>query len=250
MKALFTLTSSESKRLIAKGVRAMPEVQRALAKHTIIIAGGTTNAFVAEELLGIHIADKTGYTVGIVANGQPEISHSTHPTHPFVIKDGNPLDMHWKEYLPSMIPGDVFIKGGSALDNTGLAAVMVSDSAGGTIGIAQGILLARGISLIIPIGLEKMIPDVRKAVEFLTPPLDAAIGKKVGLIPMLGAKVVTELTALDVLYDLEAHCMAAGGVGGSEGAVTIAVEGFAEEVQRLLSDIAAIKGEPPVQYQS
>lgn len=250
MKALFTLTSSESKRLIAKGVTAMPEVQSALSKHTIIVAGGTTNAFVAEELLGIHIPDKTGYTVGIVTNGRTGISTSENRTHPFVIKQEKPQNMHWKEYLPSMAPGDVFIKGGSAIDHTGLVAVMVSDAAGGTIGTAQGVLLARGITLIVPIGLEKMVPDVRKAVEFLTPPLDTAIGDKVGLIPMLGAKVVTELTALDLLYDVEAQCIAAGGVGGSEGAVTIAVQGLDEEVERLLKDISAIKGEPPVAYQA
>lgn len=70
MKALFTLTSSESKRLIAKGVKAMPGVQRALKEGTIIVAGGTTNAFVAEELLGIEIEDKTGYTMGIVTKGE------------------------------------------------------------------------------------------------------------------------------------------------------------------------------------
>lgn len=246
MKALFTLTSSESKRLIAKGVKALPQVKMALANHTIIIAGGTTNAFVAEELLNIQIKDKTGYTVGIVTNGETGLSSAPNPTYPFVVTKGQPQDMHWKEYLPSIQAGDVFIKGGNALDHTGLSAVMVSDSAGGTIGLAQGILLARGISLIVPIGLEKMVPDVRTAVEFLTPALDAALGQKVGLIPMLGATVVTELTALSLLYHVEARGIAAGGVGGSEGAVTIAIEGPENDVQRALNDVKEFKGEPQV----
>lgn len=248
MKGLFTLTSSESKRIIAKGVKAMPIVQKALSTHTIVVAGGTTNAFIAEELLGINIPDKTGYTVGIVTNGETGLSTSPNRTFPFVIMKGEPQSIHWKEYLPQMQPGDVFIKGGNAVDHTGLAAVMVSDAAGGTIGAAQGILYARGIPLIVPIGLEKMIPDVRRAVDFFTPPIDAALGQKVGLIPMLGAQVVTELTALETLYDVEAHCIAAGGVGGSEGAITIVVEGLKEEVQRILNDISALKGEPPVRY--
>ena len=47
-----TLTPSESKRLIARGVKALPSVQHALKNNTIILAGGTTNAFIAEELLG------------------------------------------------------------------------------------------------------------------------------------------------------------------------------------------------------
>ncbi|KJR45881.1 hypothetical protein UF75_3752 [Desulfosporosinus sp. I2] len=247
MKALITLTSSESKRLIAKGVTALPTVQNAKEKHTIIVAGGTTNAFVAEELLGLKIEDKTGYTMGIVTKGELGISLSTQKTSPYVIVNGQALAVSWKEHLPKLKSGDIFIKGGSAIDHTGLAAVMVSDSMGGTIGAAQGILYARGIELIVPIGLEKMVPDVRVAVEFMTKsPLDVAFGHKVGLIPMLGATVITELTALEVLYDVEARCIAAGGVDGSEGSVTIAIEGLDEEVQRAIRDIRSFKGEPPV----
>lgn len=247
MKALITLTSSESKRLIAKGVAALPTVQNAKENHTIIVAGGTTNAFVAEELLGVKINDKAGYTVGIVTKGELGISQSTQKTAPFVILKGQPLEVSWKEYLPKLQLGDIFIKGGSAVDHTGLAAVMASDSFGGTIGAAQGILSARGIELIVPIGLEKMVPDVRIAVEFMTKsPVDEALGHKVGLIPMLGATVITELTALESLYNVEAHCIAAGGVDGSEGAVTIAIEGLAEEVRRAIRDIKSLKGEPQV----
>ena len=250
MKALITLTTSESKRLIAKGVKALPSVQNALEKHTIIVAGGTSNAFVAEELLKIQIVDKTGYTVGIVTKGELGISHSSKKTAPYVIIEGQAVGISWKEYLPKLQAGDVFIKGGSAVDHTGLSAVMVSDSAGGTIGAAQGILYARGIKLIVPIGLEKLIPDVRVAVEFMTKsPLDEAFGHKVGLIPMVGATVVTELTALETLYDVEARCVAAGGVDGSEGAVTIAIEGLDEEIQRAIRDIKSLKGEPQVTVQ-
>ena len=247
MKALITLTPSESKRLIAKGVTALASVQNALEKHTIIVAGGTSNAYVAEELLGVQIEDKTGYTMGIVTKGELGISQSSNKKAPYVIVEGQAQEIPWKEYLPKLQVGDVFIKGGSALDHTGLAAVLVSDSMGGTIGAAQGILYARGIELIVPIGLEKMVPDVRVAVEFMTKsPLDASFGLKSWLIPMIGATVVTELTALETLYDIEARCIAAGGVDGSEGAVIIAIEGLDEEVQRAIRDIKAFKGEPQV----
>jgi len=247
MKALITLTSSESKRLIARGIKGIPSVQNAMEKHTIIVAGGTSNAFVAEELLGIQIEDKTGYTIGIITKGELGISHSSKKIPPYVICKGLAQEIPWKEYLPKLRGGDIFIKGGNAVDQTGLAAVMVSDSMGGTIGAAQGILYARGIELIVPIGLEKMIPDVRKAVEFMTKSsIDEATGHKVGLIPMVGATVVTELTALEILYDVEACCIAAGGVDGSEGSVTIALEGLDEEVKRAIDDIKSLKGEPQV----
>ncbi|MGI6120202.1 MAG: hypothetical protein ACOYIB_06495 [Desulfosporosinus sp.] len=250
MKALITLTSSESKRLIAKGIKALPSVLNALEKHTIIVAGGTTNAFVAEELLGVQIEDKTGYTVGIVTKGELGISQSSKKTAPYVIIRGQASATSWKEYLPKLQVGDIFIKGGNAVDQTGLAAVMVSDSAGGTIGAVQGILYARGVKLIVPIGLEKMIPDVRKAIEFMTKsPVDQSFGHKVGLIPMIGANVVTELTALETLYDVQACCIAAGGVDGSESAVTIAIEGLDQEVQRAIRDIRSFKGEPQLSVQ-
>ncbi|MDA8222781.1 hypothetical protein [Desulfosporosinus sp.] len=247
MKALFTLTSSESKRLIAKGIKGMSSIQNAMEKHTVIVAGGTTNAFVAEELLGIQLEDKTSYTMGIVTGGELGVSKSSKKIPPYVISNGQSQEISWKDCLPKLQRGDVFIKGGNAVDHTGLAAVMVSDSMGGTIGAAQGTLYARGIELIVPIGLEKMIPDVRAAVEFMTKSsVDEAIGNKVGLIPMVGATVVTELSALEILYDLEARCIAAGGVDGSEGSVTIAIEGLDEEVERAIKDIKSLKGEPQV----
>ncbi|AFM41918.1 hypothetical protein Desaci_3009 [Desulfosporosinus acidiphilus SJ4] len=250
MKALITLTTCESKRLIAKGVKGLPCVQNALDKHAIIVAGGTTNAFVAEELLNISIEDKTSYTMGIVTQGELGVSRSTKKTAPYVIVEGKAIETPWKDYLPKLKSDDVFIKGGNAIDHTSLAAVMVSDSAGGTIGAAQGILYARGVKLIVPIGLEKMVPDVRQAVEFMTKSsVDESLGHKVGLVPMLGATPVTELTALETLYDVEARCIAAGGVDGSEGAVVIAIEGLDEEVQRALRDIQTLKGEPPVRVQ-
>jgi len=103
------------------------------------------------------------------------------------------------------------------------------------------------VELIVPIGLEKLIPDVRGAVEFLASGLaDEAIGDRVGLVPMLGAKVVTEITALETLYRVTAKCIAAGGVGGSEGAVTLVIDGEAPEVEKALKDIKSFKGEPAV----
>lgn len=46
MKRQFVLTVSESKRLIAKGVAALPEVKRAMEEGMVVVATGTTNAYV------------------------------------------------------------------------------------------------------------------------------------------------------------------------------------------------------------
>ncbi|NLI92356.1 MAG: hypothetical protein GX434_09185 [Peptococcaceae bacterium] len=249
MRAQITLTPSESKRLIAKGVKALPSIQKALLHHRIILAGGTTNGFLAEELLGEAIEKKSTYTVGIITNGKTGVSAAEDRIHPFVITKGKAegRDFHWKSYLPQIEPGDVFIKGGNAVDHTGLAAVLASDSMGGTIGAAWGPLMQRGIELVVPIGLEKLVPDVREAVEFMAGhPIDLVIGDKVGLMPLLGATVITEITALETLYQVKAKCIASGGVDGSEGAVVLVIDGEENEVKKAFDGILSLKGEPQV----
>ncbi|HIU77174.1 MAG TPA: hypothetical protein IAC62_14895 [Candidatus Pelethocola excrementipullorum] len=249
MRIQITLTPSESKRLIAWGVKALPSVQNAFRNHRIILAGGTTNAFLLEELLGEKMEKKSTYTLGLIKDGKTGTSVEEGRVHPVVITKGKPEDkaVHWKSFLPDLEVGDVFIKGGNAVDHTGLAAVLAGNNMGGTIGAAWGPIMQRGIKFIIPIGLEKLVPDVRDAVEFLAGhPVDEAIGDKVGLMPVPGAKVITEIGALETLYHVKAKCIAAGGIGGSEGAVVLAVDGEEDEVRNVLVDIISLKGEPQV----
>ena len=66
MKRQVVLTVSESKRLIAKGVAIMPEVRKATKEGMVVVATGTTNSYVLEELWGKKI-DKRRYKIGITA---------------------------------------------------------------------------------------------------------------------------------------------------------------------------------------
>ena len=52
MRALFVLTPPESKRLIAKAVARLPEVERARQDGEIAIGHGATNVYVVEEIFG------------------------------------------------------------------------------------------------------------------------------------------------------------------------------------------------------
>jgi hypothetical protein len=52
MKGQVSLTVSESKRLIAKAVVSLPEVQEALEKGRILLKGGTTVSAICEEMVG------------------------------------------------------------------------------------------------------------------------------------------------------------------------------------------------------
>jgi len=52
MKAQVSLTVNEAKRIIAKGIAALPEVQMAFTSGKIFLKGGTTVSAVCEELIG------------------------------------------------------------------------------------------------------------------------------------------------------------------------------------------------------
>ncbi|RPJ34138.1 MAG: hypothetical protein EHM27_17505, partial [Deltaproteobacteria bacterium] len=58
MRALFVLTTSESKRLIGKAVARMELVQRAREKGKLLISHGSTNVYVIEEILGKEMASE------------------------------------------------------------------------------------------------------------------------------------------------------------------------------------------------
>ena len=52
MKAAFTLIPAESRRLIAKAVCEMDEIKSAMEKAYVILNGGTSNGYIAQELFG------------------------------------------------------------------------------------------------------------------------------------------------------------------------------------------------------
>jgi len=56
--------------VIAKGVAALSEVKRAMKLGLIVVGRGTTNAFVAEELTGEKIENKSHYAARSIAGGQ------------------------------------------------------------------------------------------------------------------------------------------------------------------------------------
>ena len=247
MKALFTLTTAESKRLIAKSVIKLPEVEKALQNHRVIIAGGVTNGYIAEELLGKEI-DKTRYTAGIVTEGVQCVTPVDERIAPVVLDRGIVSEKSWIQAVEEFDRNDVFLKGANAIDSDGIAGVMAADPFGGTIGKALGIVLSRGSKLIMPVGLEKMIPSVKSGTEIAgQKEFDLVLGQSVGLIPVLGAKVFTEIDALNNLFNVQAVCVAAGGIGGSEGAVTLAIEGADENVKQAFEFIKKIKGEKSLQ---
>ena len=247
IRALVSLTSVESKRLIAKGVAALPEVKQALEQGTVFIARGTTNAFVIEELTGDKVEPKCHYAAGIIVDGELCVTPAGIRMKPIVLRQGKPADIPPADALQDFREGDVFIKGANAVDPEGNAGVLVAGERGGTIGEALPVVLPRGSHLIVPVGLEKLIPSVAQAAR------GAGIfrfkystGLPVGLVPISNALVVTEVQAFQLLTGVEAVPFAAGGIAGSEGTVVLSLEGKVAQIEKALSLVKSVKGEPPV----
>ncbi len=243
---LIALTPSESKRLIAKAVAVLPEVKRALEKGLIIIARGTTNTFVAEEIMGISIEPKSEYCRGCIVGGELRVNMKR-GGNDFVLRRGKVDDIRPQEAIKEFTQDDIFIKGASAIDSSGQAAVLVAGTEAGTIGYALPTLTARAAHLIVPVGLEKLVPSVTQASQKCGVfRFKYSIGLPCALVPLVNAKVVTEIQAFEALTGASATHVASGGIGGSEGTVVLALEGSEDNIERAFELVKVIKGEPPV----
>jgi hypothetical protein len=247
VRALVSLTPAESKRLIAKGVAVLPEVRRALEKGIVVIARGTTNAFVAEEVAGVKVEPKCHYAAGVILDGELSANPPGIRMKPIALRRGKPTGLSPAEALQEFGEEDVFIKGANAVDPEGNAGVLAAGERGGTIGEALPVVLPRGSYLIMPVGLEKLIPSVEQAARACGIfRFKYSTGLPAGLVPVSNALVVTEVQAFRALTGVEAVPVAAGGIAGSEGTAVLALEGDESQIERALSLVKSIKGEPPV----
>ena len=248
MRALFVFTPPESKRFIAKAVSQLPEVTKAKETESILIAHGSTNVRVAQEILG-QCPEPDKFLSGEVINGILCITQAEEKPPMIVVRKGKlvPPALTMEETLEGFGAGSVFIKGANAVDPEGNAGVYVAHPSAGTIGFAYGILSARGIQMIVPVGLEKLVPSIKKAAQHVgQDTLYYCMGIKIGMLPIVNAKVITEVEAFQVLFGLEAVHIGSGGVNGSEGSVVLAAEGEKEKLDQAIELIESIKGEPPL----
>jgi hypothetical protein len=246
MKAQVTLTSAEAKRLVAKATAAHPKVKRALEQGIVAIGLGTTNAYVVEEILGESV-EKGRYLAGFVDALGTCVVPKELRLKEVVIERGKRIEENITTVVERMKPGDVLIKGANAVDARGVAGVMLASDVGGTIASIYGIAKARGIDIIIPVTLEKLVPgsldEVSKEAGINV--ISRSTGIPVGIFPVAG-EVITEIEAFKMLFGVEALALGAGGVGGGEGSRTFLLKGDAEKVEEAFRAVKAIKGESTV----
>lgn len=144
MKATFILTPAEARRLIAKAVIQTPEFQKAWKDAYALLAGGTTNAFIAQEL-GYDV-DPALCTVGTSTNGLLCVTEpSSRKGFPNVFYKGQPVDKTIPEALQDFHADTVIIKGANAFDLDGHVGVITSGFNGGTIPNFIGYMTSKGL---------------------------------------------------------------------------------------------------------
>jgi hypothetical protein len=243
MKRQFVLTVAESKRLIAKAIAALPEVQDAMENRTVVVATGTTNSYVLEELWGKKI-DKRVYRSGITTPKEPEKDPKPQAEKipDVVFMKGEVASQYDRVTIaPQLKKGDIYIKGANVLNyDDNMVGILIGGMDGATIGNVIGHIIGKQVNLIIPIGLEKLTYEDITELHLIASEEDYE-GPR--MWPIVGT-IITEIEALGILTGVDAYLYAAGGIAGAEGAVRLLVEGTDEEVEETLELIESIKGEP------
>lgn len=249
MKTVFTLTSAESRRLIAKAVVQMPVFKTAWEKAYVLLAGGTTNAFIAQEMLGRDGIEPALCTVGLSTDGLLCVTHpDSRKSFPNVFFKGEASDKTLADALSDFHAETVVIKGANAVDTQGNVGVVTAGFDGGTIPRIIGPVTSKGLTYITPVGLEKLVPSVPAAAAAVgATHIDISMGADFGMYCLSNTTVVTEIEAIELLFGAKATLVCCGGVGGNEGAVTLAVDGEETAITALVDYLEKeIKGEPAV----
>jgi hypothetical protein len=243
MKAYSVLKPSSSKRLIAKGVASVPIVREALARGTIVVTLGTTNAYVAEELLRRPI-DRGAFAAGVI-DDRWNLSARLGETTDLVLVQGEAVSLDSERLLKSLGSGDILIKGGNAIDPWGVVGVLLGASTGGTVGRYVPTALARGVKVVIPISVAKAVHTAIRdlSIELGSRRLALGDGLPCGMFPLTG-QVVSEIEALESLFGVRALHVASGGVGPGRGSVSLLIEGEERDVRAAYALLHSLKNEP------
>jgi len=248
----FVITPSAGKRLIAKALAVHPEILSVLESGTVVIVAGTTNGYVAEEIL-TRIGQEKGFSKKRFFRGITlPPSRPTAKTGRLTDESKFPGDVVisngiWRkgktifDAVDDLKEGDIILKGANAVDiSRRRAAILIGHPKAGTIGAALQAVIGRRVRLILPVGLEKRVSgDLDVLAEKMNAP--GAIGPR--LLPVPG-HAFTEIDAIGLLTDATAELVAGGGVCGAEGSLWMAVSGEIKQMEAADTLITSVASEP------
>ena len=247
----FVITPAAGKRLIAKTLTNHPAIRSALKSGIVVIVAGTTNGYVAEEILGlIGVKDfsRKHFFRGITLPQKSAISGtgrlsdvSAFPGDVVIVNGAWQRGKTIEDVVESLEEGDIVLKGANALDlKRRQAAILIGHPKAGTIGLALPAVVGRRVKLIIPVGIEKRVEgDLFELAHKLNEP--GLVGSR--LLPVPG-EVFTELDAFTALTGAKVELVAGGGVCGAEGACLIAVSGSEDQEAYAEQVFASVASEP------
>jgi len=252
----FVLTPATGKRLIGKAIVKRSVITKALKKGSVVIVAGTTNGYVAEEILNKH--------------GQAKAFRRDHFYRGIILPPDRPTTSTGRSYDESKFPGDVVItngvyqkgktifdvvddlregdvilKGANAVDLIQRkAAILIGAPKAGTIGASIPAIVGRRVKLIVPVGLEKRIYE---NIDELAAKMNAPGAQGPRLMPVPG-EIFTELDAIELLTGASASLVAAGGVSGAEGSVWLIVSGKPAQEKAAETLIKSVVNEPAFNF--
>jgi hypothetical protein len=243
----FIITSQAGKRLIGKALAVNPTVINAAKNNTLAIIAGTTNGYIAEELL--KNLDITGFSRNHFFRGltlPPNLQLSTEgrlideskfPGDVIITKGKWQKGKTINDIADTLKEGDVIIKGANAINlEHKQAAVLIGHPKAGTIGITIPAVVGRRVKLIVAVGLEKR---VNNNLHTLAEKINTPGNTGYRLLPIPG-QIFTELDAITQLTGTTAELIASGGTCGAEGAIYLAIYGSKEQeetTEKILNQI-------------
>ncbi len=245
MKASIVLKPSTAKRLIAQGVAVDPIVVRALKEATVVVALGTTNGYVASELLGETI-DQGAFAAGVIDN-RWNINARLGEATDLVLRQGQHVPFDESAVVGALTAGDVLIKGGNALDPYGSVGVLLASATGGTMGRYIPLAIARGVDIVIPISVAKSIhtPIADLTMDLGIRKIDLSMGLPCGMFPLVG-HVITEIDAFHALFGIRATHVCSQGIGSGAGSVSLLLEGDEMSVQSAFDHVQQLSALPEI----
>lgn len=237
----FLITPAAGKRLIAKEIVQRVDMQEALKNRKIVVIAGTTNLYIANELLAMLGSSLRAVGPAFHRGALPAPGAAMEKAEfagDLVITKGRP---EFRSDLDAVCygleAGDIILKGANAVDlKAGKAAILIGNTEdGGTIIKTSRSVITKRVRLILPVGVEKRVDG---PIDELAAACNDPESTGLRMFPAFG-EVYTELDAIRQLTGGKAMILAGGAVNGGEGSVLIGVQGGnTEPLKELMKEIA------------
>ncbi len=240
-KVQVTLTVEEGKEIIALGILNHPTLIDTMKNGKVLFKGGTTVSKITEKLLGVPLK----ISGRITPRGTVSSKHTIEGAHSIIYYKGqwSNIDETIVDEVSRFTDKDLIICGANVFDNYGNAAIMAGSPGGGAVGQSLSSWYTEGAKVIIPVGVEKMIPGDLGEIIKRTGRNGKSLswGMAVGLMPLKG-ELFTEVEAIKILADVDCFPIGAGGLGEAQGSLTLEIHAPSnEEYEKIVKILKEIK---------